>query len=45
MVEAVNKNGGNAKLTIYPGVGHDPWRKAYADWELFKWFLAHSRKK
>jgi len=45
MVEAVNKNGGDAKLTIYPGVGHDSWRKAYANEELYKWFLAHSRKK
>ncbi len=45
MVEAVNKKGGNAKMTIYPGVGHDSWKKAYADEELYKWLLEHSRKK
>jgi predicted peptidase len=45
MVDAVNESGGNAKLTIYPGVGHDSWRNAYADAELYTWFLSHKRKK
>ena len=45
MVEAVNKNGRNAKMTIYPGIGHDSWKKAYADDELYKWLLEHTRKK
>lgn len=44
MVEAINKAGGNAKMTIYPGVGHDSWRNAYADENLYKWFLEHSKK-
>ncbi|MEI6060713.1 MAG: prolyl oligopeptidase family serine peptidase [Bacteroidota bacterium] len=39
MVEAVNSNGGNARMTIYPGVGHDSWENAYADDELYKWML------
>lgn len=33
----------NAKLTIYPGVGHNAWDPAYADPELYQWFLGHSR--
>jgi predicted peptidase len=45
MVDAVTKIGGNAKATIYPGVGHDSWKNAYADEELYKWLLSHKRQK
>jgi len=45
MVEAVNAVGGSARLTVYPGVGHDSWVNAYQDEELFKWLLAHTRQK
>ena len=31
------------KETIYPGVGHDSWNKAYAEPELFPWLLAQHR--
>lgn len=41
MVDAVNKAGGSAKLTIYPGVGHNSWDKAYRDEGLHEWFLRH----
>jgi hypothetical protein len=44
MVEAVNTKGGSAKMTIYPGIGHDSWVNAYKDEELYKWLLAHVRK-
>ena len=44
MIEAVNANGGSARMTIYPGVGHDSWVKAYNDQELYKWLLEHVRK-
>lgn len=44
MVEAVNANGGSAKMTIYPGVGHDSWVNAYNEEELYKWLLQHIRK-
>ena len=27
MVDAVNASGGNARLTVYPGVGHDSWTR------------------
>ena len=44
MVEAVNANGGNARMTIYPGVGHDSWENAYSDEELYKWLLIQTKK-
>lgn len=45
MVDAVNKAGGNAKLTIYPDVGHGAWPGAYEGWELYDWFLKHRKVK
>jgi predicted peptidase len=44
MVEAVNANGGSAKITVYPGVGHDSWINAYNDQELYKWLLSNRKK-
>jgi predicted peptidase len=41
MVDAVNKAGGDAKLTIYPEAGHDSWTQTYYNPELYKWFLSH----
>jgi predicted peptidase len=45
MVDAVNRAGGDAKLTMYEGVGHNAWNRAYAIPELFAWFLSHQRAK
>jgi len=39
MVDAINKSGGNAKLTIYPENQHDAWSDTYANPEVFKWLL------
>jgi len=44
MVEAIKVAGGNAKLTVYPGVGHDSFTRTYANPELYKWFLSQVRK-
>jgi len=33
----------DVKLTIYPEAKHDCWTKVYADPELYRWFLQHSR--
>ena len=41
MVNAVNDCGGNARLTIYPEVGHDSFNITYNDDELYDWFLEH----
>lgn len=43
MVDAVNNAGGNAKLTIYPGVNHNSWTQTYNNDALYEWFLSHSR--
>ena len=41
MVNAVNKAGGNAKLTVFPDAAHDAWTPAYSDPELYQWFLSY----
>jgi len=43
MVAAVNKNGGKAKLTVYPGCGHDSWSKTYRNPEVFAWLLSNEK--
>ena len=39
MVNAVNRSGGNAKLTEYAGVGHNCWEPTYNNPEIYKWLL------
>ena len=41
MVEAVRKEKGEAKLTIYPEAEHDSWTESYDNPELFDWLLSH----
>ena len=43
MVRAINRRGGNAKLHILHGVGHNAWNQAYAKDELMNWFLEHKK--
>jgi predicted peptidase len=43
MVDAINACGGHAKLTVYPGVGHDAWTPAYEDPKLYEWLLEQRR--
>ncbi len=45
MVEAMKKAGGEPKFTIYEGVGHDSWVKAYASEELYEWLIKQKRGK
>ncbi len=44
MVEWVKAAGGDAKLTIYPGVGHNSWDNAYRNESLGEWFLRHKKE-
>lgn len=44
MLEAVNKHGGNAKLKICYGVGHNAWDYAYTDEELMHWLLKQKKE-
>lgn len=44
MVEAMNQlNGEQAKLTIYKGVGHNSWDRAYGDKTMWKWLFEQKR--
>ncbi len=40
LTAAVQQAGGHAELTIYAGVGHNSWEKAYGEAGLADWFLA-----
>lgn len=43
LIDAVRRLGGNARLTEYPGVGHDSWSPAYAYPEFLAWLVAQRR--
>jgi predicted peptidase len=44
LVDAIGRAGGTvAKLTVYPGVGHDSWTRAYEDPALWEWLFAQRR--
>lgn len=45
MVKMVNKNGGNAKIEICYGVGHDSWEQAYGDDRLLNWMLEQRKNR
>lgn len=40
MVDAVNKHGGTAKLTLYSGVDHNAWDPTYFNPEIYEWLLS-----
>lgn len=43
MISRVNANGGQAQIKILYGMGHDSWKVAYGDDELWQWMLKHRR--
>ena len=43
MVDALKKQGGNVKLTVYPEAGHDSWTATYDNPELYEWLLQQKR--
>ncbi len=43
MVAAVQKAGGQAKLTVYPEAGHDSWTETYKNEAVYDWLLAQRR--
>ena len=45
MVDAVNKKGGNARLTVYPNTKHNCWTATYSNPEVFEWLLSDSLDK
>lgn len=44
MVEAVNNNGGSARLTVYPENAHNAWSDTYSNREVFDWLLSHKNR-
>ena len=45
LVDAINKKGGNAKLTLYPDCQHAAWEPTFRNPELYSWLISNSRKK
>lgn len=43
MVNAVNRCGGNAKITIYPNTKHNSWEQAFCDDNMWKWIFEQKR--
>ncbi len=44
MVKAIQRRGGEAKLTVYPNATHDSWTETYDNPELYEWLLKQKRK-
>jgi predicted peptidase len=42
-VKKINQLGGNAKQSIYGGLGHNCWDRAYKNDDLFRWMLSHRK--
>ena len=43
MVDAVERAGGDVRLTVYPDVAHDSWTQTYNNREVYDWLLSHRR--
>ncbi len=43
MVDALKASGAEVKFTIYEGVGHNSFSRAYNKSNLFSWFLEHQK--
>ena len=43
-VDRINAAGGNAKLTLFHGVGHNSWDPAYCETNVIEWMLAQKKK-
>lgn len=45
MARAINTNGGNAKLSLYPNDNHNSWDSAFAEPELLPWLFNQTKNK
>jgi len=43
MVEALKRQGGTVRFTVYPEAKHDSWTETYNDPEFFDWLLSQKR--
>lgn len=44
LIDAHRAAGGEAKLTVLEGTGHEAWDAVYNDDQLWNWFLTHQRQ-
>lgn len=44
MVRAINRNGGNAKITIFPHADHNAWVPALSMDETWEWLLSQNKE-
>jgi len=44
MVNAINKRGGSAKLTVYEGVAHNVWNNAFENIDMWNWMFAQKNQ-
>jgi predicted peptidase len=42
--DALDAAGGNVRVTVHEDLGHDCWTRAYGGWDLYAWFLSHTRQ-
>ena len=43
MAKWIEEAGGSCKMTIYPGVQHNSWDKAYHEEKLYDWFMQYKK--
>ncbi len=43
MVDALKKEGGNVRFTVYAEAGHDSWTETYNNPEFYEWLLQQKR--
>lgn len=43
MAGAIEKAGGDVKLTVYPNVDHNSWDYAFSELELLPWLFSHKK--
>lgn len=43
LVDALQACGGNVRFTLYPDVGHNCWKQAYATPALYEWLVCQKR--
>ncbi len=44
MADAIRREGGRIKLSLYPGVGHNSWENAFNEPELLLWLFSNTQK-
>ena len=44
MVNALKREDGNVRFTVYPEAGHDSWTETYNNQELYNWLLKYRLK-